>query len=208
MAGPEEDNISKDSFLTISKESSSLFKDRNSKFHAHAFPVKTEDEIKEYLERLRKQYYDARHHCYAYILGRDQEYFRAVDDGEPNHSAGDPILGQVRSFGLTNCLVVVVRYFGGTKLGVSGLINAYKTAAQLALEDNSIIREYVMRQVKVKFDYPQMNDVMKLVKNHDLILGEQELHLYCLMEISFREGLSNEVLSTLEHIEGLEILKP
>ncbi|MFC3880414.1 IMPACT family protein [Algoriphagus namhaensis] len=206
MSDVEEDSDHEDSFLTIGFESSSLFKDRNSKFHGYAFPVQNEEEIKARLDQLRKQFYDARHHCYAYIIGRNQEYFRAVDDGEPNHSAGDPILGQIRSFGLTNCLVVVIRYFGGTKLGVSGLINAYKTAAQLALESNEIIREYVMSQVKIKFEYPQMNDVMKLVKAYDLTIVSQELHLDCRMVLSFREGLEGLVLETLEQIGGLEIL--
>lgn len=206
MSDVEEESGHEDSFLTIGFESSSLFKDRNSKFHGYAFPVQNEEEIKARLDQLRKQFYDARHHCYAYILGRNQEYFRAVDDGEPNHSAGDPILGQIRSFGLTNCLVVVIRYFGGTKLGVSGLINAYKTAAQLSLESNEIIREYVKSEVKIKFEYPQMNDVMKLVKAHDLTIVNQELHLDCTMQLSFREGLERFMLETLAQIEGLEIL--
>lgn len=206
MSDVEEESGHEDSFLTIGFESSSLFKDRNSKFHGYAFPVQNEEEIKARLDQLRKQFYDARHHCYAYILGRNQEYFRAVDDGEPNHSAGDPILGQIRSFGLTNCLVVVIRYFGGTKLGLSGLINAYKTAAQLSLESNEIIREYVKSEVKIKFEYPQMNDVMKLVKAHDLTIVNQELHLDCTMQLSFREGLERFMLETLAQIEGLEIL--
>lgn len=206
MSDVEEESGHEDSFLTIGFESSSLFKDRNSKFHGYAFPVQNEEEIKARLDQLRKQFYDARHHCYAYILGRNQEYFRAVDDGEPNHSAGDPILGQIRSFGLTNCLVVVIRYFGGTKLGLSGLINAYKTAAQLSLESNEIIREYVKSEVKIKFEYPQMNDVMKLVKAHDLTIVSQELHLDCTMQLSFREGLERFMLETLAQIEGLEIL--
>lgn len=192
-----------DSFLTLKTESSSLYKDRNSKFYAHAFPVKNEEDIKDLLHQLRKQYYDARHHCYAYILGRDQEYFRAVDDGEPNHSAGDPILGQIRSFGLTNSLVVVVRYFGGTKLGVGGLIQAYKTSAQQVLEENEVIREYVLERVQLEFDYPQMNDVMKLIKAQDLTLEDQRMHLRCWMQLAFREGLKVQVLDTLNHIEGL-----
>ena len=127
-----------DSFLTIGQPAEGLYKEKGSKFIGLAFPVKTEDEVKERLEETRKTYYDARHHCYAYILGHEGTQFRANDDGEPNHSAGDPILGQIRSKELTNTLVIVVRYFGGTKLGVSGLINAYKTAAALALDNTSI----------------------------------------------------------------------
>ncbi|MHA7130776.1 IMPACT family protein [Algoriphagus namhaensis] len=196
-----------DSYLTLAGESYELFKDRNSKFLAHAFPVKNEEDIKERLAELRKKYYDARHHCYAYILGKDQELFRAVDDGEPNHSAGDPILGQIRSAVLTNVLIVVIRYFGGTKLGVSGLIHAYKTAAKMAIEANTVVQEYLMKSVEIKFDYPQLNDVMKLVKLHDLVISYQDMHLDCMMTLEFRAGLEAMLLDSLGQIEGLEIIQ-
>ncbi|PLX14682.1 MAG: YigZ family protein, partial [Marinilabiliales bacterium] len=130
-----------DQYLTISKPSEGLFKDRGSKFLAFAYPVSSEEEIKAFQEQLRSDYHDARHHCYAYMLGPKKENYRANDDGEPSSTAGKPILGQIRSFDLTNILIVVIRYFGGTKLGVGGLINAYKTAAEEALKNAKIIRK-------------------------------------------------------------------
>jgi len=193
-----------DRFFTLSRESTSLFKDRNSKFHAHAFPVKSEEEEKEKLAGLRKQYYDARHHCYAYSLGKDGDVFRANDDGEPNHSAGDPILGQIRSFELTNVLIVVVRYFGGTKLGVGGLIQAYRTAAKMAIEENEIVEDFERCFLKLHFSYPVMNDVMKLIKNEDLEIQSQEMELDCKMDLSFRSSLKGQVIDQLETIDGLE----
>ena len=195
-----------DTYLTIQNESEGLFKDRSSKFFYFAFPVRTEDQIKEKLTELRKTYYDARHHCYAYALGKDAEIFRAVDDGEPNHSAGDPILGQIRSNNLTNILIVVVRYFGGTKLGMSGLIQAYKTSAAMAIEENVIVEEKVLETVKIRFQYPSMNEVMKLVKTHELEITDQEMGLDCLMTIEFRKGIESILLDSLQEIEELEIL--
>ena len=168
-----------DSYLTLSSSSESLYKEKGSKFIGIALPVGSEDEVKEKLDGIRKQYYDARHHCYAYILGQKAEQLRANDDGEPNHSAGDPILGQIKSKTLTNTLVVVVRYFGGTKLGVSGLIHAYKTAAQEALEANKIKSVDITDHLEFKFAYPQMNDVMKLVKDFDLKIIEQRFEMDC-----------------------------
>lgn len=207
MSNQEDSKFAEDSFLTISQESSGLFKDRSSKFHFYAFPVKTEEDVKKYVLGLRKTHYDARHHCFAYVLGRNADHFRAVDDGEPNHSAGDPILGQIRSFQITNTLIVVVRYFGGTKLGMSGLINAYKTSAQMALEGNEIIREFIFEEVRIKFLYPKMNEVMKLVKQWDLQIIDQEMHLDCQMTLSYKESLKLELIENLEEIGDLEILK-
>lgn len=195
-----------DTYLTIQQTSEGLYKDRSSKFFFFAFPVRTEDEIKEKLSELRKTYYDARHHCYAYVLGKEGEIFRAVDDGEPNHSAGDPILGQIRSKNLTNILIVVVRYSGGTKLGMSGLINAYKSSAALAIEENQIVEEKVLESVQIKFLYPSMNEVMKLVKVHDLSIIDQEMMLDCQMTLEYRKGIENELISSLEEIEGLQII--
>ncbi|MBN7815431.1 IMPACT family protein [Algoriphagus pacificus] len=195
-----------DTYLTLSKTTEGLYKDRSSKFFYFSFPVKTEDEIKEKLSELRKTYYDARHHCYAYILGKEGDVFRAVDDGEPNHSAGDPILGQIRSNNLTNTLIVVVRYFGGTKLGMSGLIQAYKTSAALAIEENEIVEEKVLETVKIQFEYPAMNEVMKLVKSMDLTILDQEMELACKMDLEFRMGIKNQLLESLSEIENLSIL--
>ncbi|MFD2037659.1 IMPACT family protein [Belliella marina] len=177
-----------DTYLTISGISEGLYKEKGSKFLAFAYPVADEAEIKEILEDLKKQYYDARHHCYAYILGKNQEQYRANDDGEPNHSAGDPILGQIRSKNLTNTLIVVIRYFGGTKLGVGGLITAYKTAASEALESNRIIEAIVKKSAVLEFDYLEMNDVMRLVKDLDLEITSQDFDNTCKMSLRIRES--------------------
>lgn len=194
-----------DTFFTVSITSEGLYKDRSSKFFYFSFPVKNEEEIKNHLAELRKKYYDARHHCFAWTLGKDGDQFRANDDGEPNHSAGDPILGQIRSNNLTNILIVVVRYFGGTKLGISGLIQAYKTSAALAIEENEIVEEQVKSSVAIKFPYPVMNEVMKLIKAHELQILSQEMTLDCKMLLEFRKGLEGLIVNSLEEIEGLEL---
>lgn len=194
-----------DSFLTLADKSEGSYKELGSKFLYFAFPVKSEENIKAELGALRKIYFDATHHCYAWVLGKDASHFRANDDGEPNHSAGDPILGQIRSHQLTNVLIVIVRYFGGTKLGVSGLIKAYKTAAALAIEENQIIREWVKISLELKFPYPVMNEVMKVVKAHDLEIVSQEMELDCKLTLSFREGLRAQVFAKLEEIASLVI---
>ncbi|MBO3698120.1 YigZ family protein [Roseivirga sp. E12] len=195
----------KDSFLTISTQSEGLYKEKGSKFIAVAFPVESVDEVKERLEGLRKEYYDARHHCYAYVLGHAGAETRANDDGEPNHSAGDPILGQIKSRELANALVVVIRYFGGTKLGVSGLIHAYKTAAAEALDANQIVKKDITEQVTLRFPYDEMNEVMKLVKDLDLKVKGQDYDSLCVMHleviISQMDKLDEKVtlLNNLSH---------
>lgn len=196
-----------DSYLTLDRKSEGVFKELGSKFLYFAFPVKTEEGIKAELSALRKQYFDATHHCYAWVLGKDAAQFRANDDGEPNHSAGDPILGQIRSHQLTDVLIVVVRYFGGTKLGVSGLIKAYKTGAALAIAENQIVREWVKVSINLQFPYPSMNEVMKVVKALELDIISQEMSLDCKMRLAFREGLSDLVLEKLKDIAGM-ILNP
>ena len=172
-----------DSFLTISKPSEGFYKEKGSKFIAIAFPIFSEEEIKENLAALRKEYYDARHHCYAYIYGNEGQHVRANDDGEPNHSAGDPILGQIKSNELTNTLIVVIRYFGGTKLGVSGLINAYKTAAAEAIINNTIVKKDITTTFRFSFPYEEMNEVMKLVKDLDLNIKNQGFEDGCTLDI-------------------------
>ena len=162
------------SFFTIQGPSEGVFKDRGSRFLAFAYPVSSETEIKERLAALRKKYFDARHQGYAYILGAGQERFRAFDDGEPNHTTGDPILGQIRSRKLTNVLVVVVRYFGGTKLGVSGLIQAYRSAAADALSHAVIVEQEVSLSVEVSFSFESTPVVMKMIKEFDLHIVSQE----------------------------------
>jgi uncharacterized YigZ family protein len=184
-----------DSYLTISKTSEGFYKEKGSKFLAFAFPVSSEEEVKNQLDALRKTYYDARHHCYAYTCGTAGEHYRANDDGEPGHSAGDPILGQIRSRELTNTLVVVIRYFGGTKLGVSGLINAYKTAAAEALDANQIVKKEITAKLLFTFPYEETNAVMKLVKDFDLTITDQGYAAECTLE-------ANVVISALARLEG------
>ena len=196
---------SKASYLTLAHASEGLFKEKGSKFLAFAYPVKSEQEIKEILDSLRKKYYDARHHCYAYILGKDMDIFRANDDGEPNHSAGDPILGQIRSNSLTNTLIVVVRYFGGTKLGVGGLINAYRTAAAEAIANNLIIESEDIHELVLHFGYPEMNQVMKLVKDHGLEIAGQKFDNLCEINLKVPDGLWETVSSKAMELEGVII---
>ena len=168
-----EKEVASDTYLTLAKPSQGLYKEKGSKFLAFAYPVQTEAQIKEHVEALRKEYYDARHHCYAYVLGAGQEVYRANDDGEPSGTAGRPIHGQILSQKLTDILVVVVRYFGGIKLGVSGLINAYKTAAADALNQAQIVEKIVTKRHKVRFSYEEMNKVMRIVKDLQLqVLGQ------------------------------------
>jgi len=179
----------KDTYKTITKPSPEvLFKDRNSKFFGYAFPVTSEDEVKQHLEDLKKQHHQARHWCYAYQFGKQEQdhVFRANDDGEPNNSAGMPIYGQIQSFELTDILIVVVRYFGGTKLGVGGLINAYRTGAQIALEASKIITRTVNIEYSITFDYKNMNKVMRIVKEKNLKVINQTLELSCELIISVR----------------------
>ncbi|MHC2991110.1 Xaa-Pro dipeptidase [Pontibacter sp. HJ8] len=194
-----------DTYRTLASPSEGLYKEKGSKFIALAYPVYSEEEVKEVLAGLRKQYFDARHHCYAYSLGADKSRYRANDDGEPNHSAGDPILGQIRSADLSNVLVVVVRYFGGTKLGVSGLINAYKTSAAEALAQATIIEKHETALLQVHFAYPQMNDVMSLVKEYALSVKEQQFELDCRLTLEVRKKLQEEVSAKLEAIDGVEV---
>ena len=178
----------KDSYLTIAEPAEAIYKERSSKFLTYAYPVESEGEIKELLDALRKQYYDATHHCYAYRLGAHGEMFRANDDGEPSGTAGKPILGQLLSANLTNCLVVVVRYFGGTKLGVSGLIQAYKESTAEVIAVSKIIEKTVDRVVKIDFDYTSMNGVMRIVKEMNPRIDEQVFDNICKMSLRIRES--------------------
>ena len=193
------------SYLTLAKVSEGLYKEKGSKFLAFAFPVKDEAGIKEVLDSLRKKHYDARHHCYAYILGKNKDVFRANDDGEPNHSAGDPILGQIRSNSLTNVLIVVVRYFGGTKLGVGGLITAYRTATADAISNNEIIESEDTRELTLQFGYPEMNQVMKLIKDHELEITGQDFDNLCEITLSVPDGMWDTVYEKAQEMEGVVI---
>lgn len=194
-----------DEYYTLSKPSEGLFKDKGSKFIAKAFPVYSEAEIKAIQEQLRSEYHDARHHCYAYMLGADKKVFRANDDGEPSSTAGKPILGQIKSFDLTNVLIVVIRYFGGTKLGVSGLIHAYKIAAEEALKSAEIIKKTLHDYYVLKFDYAAMNTIMRILKEENIEQANQKFDLTCSVNINFRKADTERVLSKFDRIENLKI---
>ncbi len=191
-------------YKTLKYQSQGVFKDRGSKFIAFAYPVKTENEVRQLVKGLKKEYYDARHHCYAFVLGKDKKKFRAADDGEPSNSAGAPILGQLRSFDLTNTLVVVVRYFGGTKLGVPGLVNAYREATIDALNQTEIVEEFDKVMVSIKFEYIKMNDVMKVVKDFDLEVLSQNFDLDCQMTLQCNKTDSELPLIKLEELGQVE----
>lgn len=196
----------KDSYKTISKASEEvIFKDRNSKFFGYAFPVTTEEEVKSHLETLKKSHYTARHWCYAYQLGAEKVRHRANDDGEPNNSAGMPIYGQIQSFELTNVLVVVVRYFGGVKLGVGGLINAYRTGAQMALEASIIIEKTIDAFFKIKFDYKYMSRIMRIIKDHKANIDSQTLELDCLIIASIRKSEADRFFAEIKKIHEVTI---
>ena len=176
----------KDKYMSIAARSEGLYKELGSRFIAFAFPVETEDEVKDIVHSLKKEYHDARHHCYAFRIGREGEFFRYSDDGEPSGTAGRPILGQIDSAGLSDILVVVVRYFGGVKLGVPGLIRAYKTATADALANAQKAEKTACAPYRIEFGYMAMNDVMKLVKDMDLLPSAQDFGLACSMEVKVR----------------------
>ena len=200
--------VEKDTYKTIVRPSEeTLFKDRGSKFYGYVFPVTTEEEIKEHIEQLKKQHYNARHWCYAWQLGKSYEHYRANDDGEPSNSAGMPIYGQLQSFDVTNVLVVVVRYFGGTKLGVGGLIQAYKTGAKLALEASRIVERTINEEFILKFEYPEMNTVMRIVKDENLNIINQKLELDCEYTISVRKKEAERIFKIFDTTYKVSIKK-
>ena len=200
--------MEEDSYKTITKASEeTLFKDRNSKFFGSAFPVLNEDDVKICLDSLKKKHHSARHFCYAYQIGIEQVKFRANDDGEPNNSAGMPIYGQIQSFEVTNVLIVSVRYFGGTKLGVGGLINAYKTSAQITLEASEIMEKTIDVFFQLNFQYDLMNKVMRIVKEKNLTIVTQKLELDCEYVISIRKKEAQTILGIFENLYKVDIKK-
>lgn len=194
-----------DTYKTIAFPSEEiLFKEKNSKFFGYAYPVTSEEEIKNHLDLLRKKHYGAVHFCYAYQIGTDKIQFRANDDGEPSNTAGAPIYGQIQSFGLTNILVVVVRFFGGIKLGVGGLISAYRTSAQMALEVSEIIERTIDIHYIVSFDYKNMNKVMRVIKEKNLEIITQKMNESCEIEIATRKKNAEiifDIFNTMFEIE-------
>lgn len=197
--------MAQDSYKTIARPAETTYRQLSSKFLVYAFPVETEAEIKEHLDALRKRWFDATHHCYAWRLGPKGEQFRANDDGEPSSTAGKPILGQLLSQEVTNCLVVVVRYFGGTKLGVPGLIAAYKESTALVLSECEIVERTVDVVMDVSFSYIAMNDIMRIVKDMQPKVINQVFDNLCTMTLSIREGDSEQLIGRLEKVEGATV---
>lgn len=198
----------KDTYKTLETATEEiLYKEKNSKFFGYAFPVSTEEQAKLHIEQLKKQHHSARHWCYAYQIGTEKTIFRANDDGEPNNSAGMPIYGQIQSFELTNVLIVVVRYFGGTKLGVGGLISAYKTAAQMSMEVSNIVEKTINTHFLISFDYKNMNKVMRIIKEKNLAIVSQKMEMSCEIEISCRKRETTAIFDIFKTLFEVEIKK-
>jgi uncharacterized YigZ family protein len=194
-----------DEYKTITQPAQGSFRDRGSRFLAFAFPAASEQEVKQHLETLRKQYYDATHHCYAYILGFDKSAYRVNDDGEPSGTAGRPIYGQLLSTDLTNTLIVVVRYYGGTNLGIPGLIHAYKTAAAEALTNATIFTKIVKEVYQIEYPYEAMNDVMKIIKDEIIEVINNEFGMKCVIRLAIRHSEAERVTGKLSKINQLII---
>lgn len=196
----------KDTYKTIDTPAKGeLFKDRGSKFYGYTYPISSEDEVKPIIEQLKKEHHTARHWCYAWQLGTDKIRYRANDDGEPSNSAGPPIYGQIQAFDVTNILVVVVRYFGGTKLGVGGLMNANKTGSKLALEASEIIEKTIDRVFQITFQYKDMNKVMRIVKEKQLNITHQKLELDCQYTIPVRKKNADQIFEIFTNMFGITI---
>ena len=194
-----------DTYKMLSAPGEGLYKEKGSKFIALAFTVMNEDEVKQALSEVKKKYYDARHHCYAYMIGPDKDCFRSSDDGEPSGTAGKPILNQILSRDVTNVCVIVVRYFGGIKLGVSGLINAYKTAARDALDHAVIVEKTVNEIYSLEFAYPLMNEVMRVMKEEGLEQLNPRFELDCYLEFSTRKNDANQIVAKFKSIFGVTV---
>jgi len=194
-----------DTYKTIKEKSEGVFKDRGSKFIAFAYPVNTEEEAKIILSEIRKLYHDACHHCYAYRIGSDKMLYRSSDDGEPSGTAGKPIFNQILSKDLTNIFIVVVRYFGGTLLGVPGLINAYKNAALEALNNTAVITKTVNEIYEIFYEYPAMNDVMKIVKDNGIEVISTDFNIKCKIVFKVRKNNSSFIYESLKKLNSLEI---
>lgn len=196
-----------DTFKTVSETAKGIFTEKKSKFIGYAIPVETVEDVKIELEKYRKEYFDARHVCWAYMLGPDRKDFRSNDDGEPSGTAGKPILGQINSNELTNILVLVVRYFGGIKLGTSGLITSYKETAAEAIANADIIEKTTDIDLEFKFEYPFMNDIMKIVKDLEpQILDQGYDNTNCMMKLRIRKGLFEQLKARLDKVESLDFI--
>lgn len=194
-----------DCYKTIAQPGKAEYSEKRSKFLAFAFPVTTADEVKELVQQYEKEYYDARHVCYAYMIGAERTVFRAVDNGEPSGTAGRPILGQINSAELSDILIIVVRYFGGVKLGTSGLINAYKIAAAEAIQNCEVIERTVDDLIDVHFEYPLMNQVMRVVKEESPMVLGQSFEQDCIVHLRIRRGLTERLTQRFEDIRGVTV---
>lgn len=195
-----------DTYQTILKPFvGEIYKEKGSKFYGYAFPVSDENQVKEFIEQLKSQHHKARHWCYAWRIGTENIRFRANDDGEPSNSAGQPILGQLISFDVTNILVVVVRYFGGTKLGVGGLITAYKSAAKFVLEEAKIVEKTIDIYFRLTFEYEFLDKVMRVIKERNLRVKNQVMEMNCVFEISVRKKDASEIKNTFENLRCLHV---
>ena len=192
-------------YQTIEKESTAEFKDRGSRFIAYAFPVLSAEDFKKRLKELKEEHPKAAHHCFAYRIGTEGNNYRSSDDGEPSGTAGRPILGQMDSKSLTNVAIVVVRYFGGTLLGVPGLINAYKTASSSALQAGTVVKKPVFVNYRLQFDYTVLNDVMRIAKRHECLVLKQELQLFCMMELAVPKANAGYCIPQLKDLKSMEL---
>jgi uncharacterized YigZ family protein len=193
-----------DTYKTINASAEGIYKEKGSRFVSIAIPVSNQEETKPLIDNIRKEHHLARHHCFAYMIGHERNIWRVNDDGEPSGTAGRPIMGQINSFGLTNLIIVVSRYFGGTLLGVSGLINAYRTAASSALESAEIVERTVQEYYEIRYPYISMNDVMRILKEENIGQTGQAFDLECRILLNFRLSAKEKILSRLSRIEGLK----
>ncbi len=201
-------NSQEDVYLTLSRATEEeVYKEKGSKFLAYAFPLTNSDEVDNLIQLLKKAHPKARHWCYAWQTGVENPTFRYNDDGEPNNSAGKPIYGQIQSFGLTNVLIVVVRYFGGTKLGVGGLIAAYRSAARLALENAVLVEKMLTKELNLRFEYAHMDKVMRLIKENALDILSQKMELNCFFKVSVRKSNLEQVVKLFEDLRCVEVKK-
>lgn len=199
-------DVTSDTYKTIGKASEEiLFKEKKSKFYGYAFPIQNEEEVKPLIEELKRKHHTANHVCYAWLLGVENSSYRANDDGEPNNSAGMPIYGQIQSFEVTNVLVAVARVFGGVKLGVGGLISAYRTGAQMALEASNIVERIITQQFQLSFSYAEMDKVMRIIKQKQLKIVSQKLEMDCQLEISVRKNEAEAIEAIFESMHTITI---
>jgi uncharacterized YigZ family protein len=193
-----------DTYTTIKSPAEGIYKEKGSRFVSIAIPVSDQEKIKLIIDKIKKEHHEARHHCFAYMIGHERNIWRINDDGEPSGTAGRPILGQINSFELTNILIVVSRYFGGTLLGVSGLINAYRSAAASAIQNAELLEKTLQEYYEITYPYISMNDVMRILKEENVGQSEQEFDLECRILLNFRVTVKERVLSRLSRVDGLK----